>query len=501
MTQNLSHKYDIKSANWLKLSDVAAMTCGGLLGEEVLVGAVSIDTRNVNPDDLFIAIKGEKFDGHDFVADLEGKVAAALVSKEVDCDVPQVLVEDTKLALATLAAAWRKQFKNPVIGLTGSNGKTTLKEMVAAILGQQGEVLATVGNFNNDIGLPLTLLRIRENHDFAVIEMGANHFGEIDFLTDVTQPDVAVINNAGPAHLEGFGDVEGVARAKGEIFNSLTEKGVAVINADDDYADYWSNLNAKDDRKVISFGMSSGVTGVKSDVDISGTYLGEGRLLIRVNSSEQLEPLEQPLEQEMQLNLLGKHNAMNALAATAVVSALGLRGSIGVVDLEVIKKALESLNNVPGRLTRVEGLAGITLLDDTYNANPGSVNAAIDVLAESSGTRILVLGDMGELGGDEDKIHADVGTKAKLSGIEKIFGLGKYSAKACEAFGSPEHAYDELEALVEALKKVIHEESNDSMNASENNKLTMLIKGSRTAKMERVIEGLRDALKVTGGAA
>ena len=492
MTPNLSNKYGIKNTDWLKLSDVAAMTSGGLLGEEVLVGAVSIDSRNVNPDDLFIAIKGENFDGHDFVADLEGKVAAALVSKEIDCDVPQVLVEDTKLALATLAAAWRKRFQNPVIGLTGSNGKTTLKEMVASILGQQGEVLATAGNFNNDIGLPLTLLRIRESHDFAVIEMGANHFGEIDFLTNVTQPDVAVINNAGPAHLEGFGDVEGVARAKGEIFNSLTEKGVAVINADDDYADYWSTLNTKDNRKVIRFGMSSRIAGVESNVDVSGSYLGEGRLLIRVNSSEQLEPQEQ----EVQLNLLGKHNAMNALAATAVISALGLRGSTGVVDLEVVKKGLESLNSVPGRLTRVEGMAGITLLDDTYNANPGSISAAIDVLAESTGTRILVLGDMGELGGDEDKIHADIGAKAKFSGIEKIFGLGRHSAKACESFGSPEHAYDEFEALVEALKETIHEEKNDSMNASEDNKLTLLIKGSRTAKMERVV----DALKDTGGA-
>ena len=485
----MSTIYTVSTGSWLRLSDVAAMTSGGLLGEEAQLNAVSIDTRSVKPDDLFIAIKGENFDAHDFVADLEGKVAAALVSREIECDVPQVLVEDTKLGLATLASAWRNKFKIPVIGLTGSNGKTTLKEMIAAILGQQSNVLATAGNFNNDIGLPLTLLKIREKHDFAVIEMGANHFDEIDFLTGITQPDIAVINNAGSAHLEGFGDVEGVAKAKGEIFNSLGENGIAVINADDDYADYWCRLNANADRKIIRFGMDA-------EADVGGSYLGNGRLLIRVNNSEQdnqkqdghggREGQEEKAELGIQLNLLGKHNAMNALAATAVVSAAG------VTDLEVVKKGLESLASVPGRLTRVEGMAGTTLLNDTYNANPDSVRAAIDVLVEGSGTRMLVLGDLGELGSDEEKIHAEIGAQAKRSGIEKMFCLGKYSAKACEEFGSPEHAFGELDALIEAIKKEI----NIDMSASENKKkMTLLIKGSRSAKMERVV----DALKNTGG--
>ncbi|MEE9303968.1 MAG: UDP-N-acetylmuramoyl-tripeptide--D-alanyl-D-alanine ligase, partial [Thiotrichaceae bacterium] len=329
--------------SWLSLADIAEMTGGSLLGgrtQNADVNAVSIDTRKVQPDDLFIAIKGERFDAHNFVDGLEGKVAGALVSKEIDCNVPQVLVEDTKLALAQLALAWRKRFKEVVIGLTGSNGKTTLKEMISAILSQEGNVLATLGNLNNDIGMPLTLLRLREEHDYAVIEMGANHFGEIDFLADIAKPNIAVINNAGPAHLEGFGDIEGVSRAKGEIFNGLVDDGIAIVNADDDYADYWKGLNS--DKQVITFGLNN-------SADISGDYKGNGLLLIKINQS-QSHPRSQT-QQQVQLNLQGKHNAMNALAATAVATALG-------VELQTVKIGLESLAVVPGRLAMVEGLHG-----------------------------------------------------------------------------------------------------------------------------------------------
>ena len=475
--------------SWLKLSDVAVMTNGTLLGADVALNAVSIDTRKAKSGDLFIAIKGERFDAHDFVAGLMGKVAGAIVSQEVPCDVPQVLVEDTRLALAELASAWREHYKNPVIGLTGSNGKTTLKEMVAAILTQQGNVLATAGNFNNDIGMPLTLLRMRKEHDFAVIEMGANHFGEIRFLAEIAKPDIAVVNNAGSAHLEGFGTVEGVAKEKGEIFSALTENGVAVINGDDEYADYWLGLNTQQvGRKTVLFSMEKmSQTNGRGDCEgcVSGDYLGNGRLLIRVNSAEQ----------EVQLNLLGKHNAMNALAATAVATAVG-------VDLQTVKKGLESVASVPGRLERVEGIAGTILLDDTYNANPASIQAAIDVLVEGSDTRILVLGDLGELGGDANEIHADIGVKAKLSGIEKMFCLGKHSAKACEQFGSPGNAFSELDMLVDALKKEINDTMNSTINSTisgtKNDKMsapknmTILIKGSRSAQMERVVEALRD---------
>lgn len=439
--------------SWLKLSGVAEMTGGKLLGQDAEVNAVSIDSRKVETDHLFVAIKGERFDAHDFVADLEGKVAAALVSKQIACRLPQILVEDTRLALAELARNWRVKFRKPVIGLTGSNGKTTLKEMVAAILGQEGKVLATLGNLNNDIGMPLTLLRIRDEHDYAVIEMGANHFGEIDFLTHICKPDIAIINNAGPAHLEGFGDIEGVARAKGEIFAGLQTNGVAVINADDAYAEYWRGLNKN--RKTIQFGLGAGA-------DVSGKYDGNGRLVISTAQGKQ----------EVQLNLLGRHNAMNALAATAVVTALD-------IGLATVKKGLESLQAMPGRLARVDGLNGSTLLDDTYNANPASAKAGIDVLAEAKGKRVLVLGDMGELGPDVEKLHAGIGQKAKASGIDSMFCLGKFSAIACAEFGRPEQAYEKLGPLLDTLKGHI------------TNDMTILVKGSRSARMERVVDALR----------
>lgn len=452
--------------SWLSLSDVADMTSGKLLNsqaKDVAVNGVGIDTRKIKSDELFIAIKGERFDAHHFVQDLEGKVAAALVSEVIDCDVPQVLVKDTKLALAALAQAWRSRFTEAVIGLTGSNGKTTLKEMVSAILSQEGNVLATLGNFNNDIGMPLTILRIRDEHDYAVIEMGANHFDEIDFLTNIAKPNIAVINNAGPAHLEGFGDVEGVSRAKGEIFNGLAEDGIAIINADDDYADYWKSLNkGHTQRKVITFGIAA-------DADVSGVYQGGGLLTVKVNKDEA----------QVQLNLQGKHNAMNALAATSVAVALG-------VDLQTVKKGLESLQAVPGRLAIIKGMQGCNLLDDTYNANPASVNAAIDVLAEVSGTRVMVLGDMGELGGNDEtikSIHADIGAKANHAGIEKMFCFGKYSAKACEGFGSPENAYSEMDELTSSLISTLKNNIGADM--------TILVKGSRSAHMERVVDVLR----------
>lgn len=438
---------------WLRLSDVAEMTGGVLVGIDTAVNAVTIDSRKVEKDHLFIAIKGERFDAHDFVAGLEGKVAGALVSHKVDCNIPQVVVEDTKLALAELAKRWREQYSKPVVGLTGSNGKTTLKEMVASILAQKGNALATIGNLNNDIGMPLTLLRLRDKHDYAVIEMGANHFGEIDLLTHVCQPDIAVINNAGPAHLEGFGDIEGVSRAKGEIFAGLKDKGLAVINADDTYAKYWEGLNTE--RQIISFGMNEQAT-------VNGEYYGNGRLVVNTPEGEQ----------DVQLNLLGEHNAMNALAATAVVSALG-------VDLSTVKKGLESLQAVPGRLARITGFNACTLLDDTYNANPGSVKAAIDVLSEAPGKRVLVLGDMGELGGDVEAKHAEMGAKAKTSGIDQLFSLGEFSANACKEFGTPERAFDDLDKLIEALKGDITED------------MTILVKGSRSARMERVVDALK----------
>lgn len=437
--------------SWLTLQKIAKMTGGGLYGSDIAIESVATDSRLVKPDQLFIAIEGERFDAHDFVADLQGRAAAALVHKEIDCELPQVVVTDTLKALADLASAWRKQFGKPLIGLTGSNGKTTVKEMIAAILSLQGNVLATYGNLNNDIGMPLTLLRLRDKHDFAVIEMGANHFNEIEFLTNIAKPDVALINNAGAAHLEGFGDLQGVAKAKGEIFVGLGKNGVAVINADDEFADYWMDSNKN--REIISFGINKKAT-------INGQILSGGGLMI-TKGSEKVRA---------DLKLLGRHNAMNALAATAVTTALG-------VKLETIVTGLESLTPVKGRLSPLAGILNSQILDDTYNANPDSTVAALEVLSQRDNTA-FVLGDMVELGENVIQLHQNIGEKAKAAGIDRMYCLGKYSIHACQTFGKKAKSFNNMNDLVTTLKQ----------DASEN--MTILIKGSRSMQMERAVEAL-----------
>ncbi|MEZ5451938.1 MAG: UDP-N-acetylmuramoyl-tripeptide--D-alanyl-D-alanine ligase [Thiothrix sp.] len=437
---------------WLMLSDVAQMAGGKLLGNDVAVERIERDSRQVKAGDLFLALKGERFDAHDFVPQVAGKASAALVSQAVDANIPQVLVDDVRLALGRLAAAWRKRFHKPLVGLTGSNGKTTLKEMLTAILSQQGHMLATAGNLNNDIGMPLTLLRLRAQDDFAVIEMGANHFGEIDYLTRIACPDVAVLNNAGAAHLEGFGDIAGVARAKGEIFNGLGEQGVAIINADDAYASYWLGLNPT--RKVLTFGMNAAA-------DIQGS----------VDTSNCLQVVANGQQVSINLKLLGRHNMMNALAATAAALALGIK-------LETIRSGLESLQPVKGRLSPKTGLYGGMVIDDTYNANPTSTAAAVEVLASLQGRKVLVLGDMGELGETGTQLHAAIGQQAVQAGIDAVFTLGGLSANASKAFGQSGRAFSDLEELLLALNDVLQPGTH------------VLVKGSRASRMERVVDAL-----------
>lgn len=440
---------------WLTLSQIAKMTGGVLHGEDIPVESVSTDSRNAAADQLFIALKGERFDAHDFVADLTGKAGGALVHQLIECDLPQVLVKDTHKALGDFAAAWRKTLSLPVIALTGSNGKTTVKEMLASILSQRGHVIATIGNLNNDIGMPLTLLRMRKEHDFAVIEMGANHFGEIAYLTEIAQPDVAIINNAGAAHLEGFGDIKGVSRAKSEIFAGLSDSGIAIFNGDDDYADYWNEVC--EEKRVVTFGLEQGE-------DVRGELTANGSLLIN--------PHRHGIE--VNLKLLGDHNAMNALAATAAAVVVG-------TSVENIKVGLEKLKPVAGRLAPVEAKRGAIIIDDTYNANPTSMQMGINVLARREGVKILVLGDMGELGGDVAQMHFDIGKQAKASGIDYLFGLGDYSKNACNAFGhnvdeTASSSFSDVGALITALDPLVQE------------KTTILIKGSRAMKMERVVK-------------
>ena len=442
--------------SWLMLSQIAQMTGGTLHGVDVAIERLERDSRQAQVGDLFLALQGERFDAHDFVPQVAGKASAALVSRLVEASIPQVLVDDVRLALGRLAAAWRQQFTQPVVGLTGSNGKTTLKEMLTAILSQQGQTLATLGNLNNDIGMPLTLLRLREADQFAVIEMGANHFGEIAYLTNIVQPNVAILNNAGNAHLEGFGDLAGVARAKGEIFAGLRDAGVAIINADDTYADYWLGLNTQ--RPVLRFGMDN-------PAEVQGVVDARNQFWIHAQGQAVA----------VNLHLLGRHNQMNALAAAAAALALGL-------SLETIATGLATLKAVKGRLCPKQGKHGGMVIDDTYNANPTSTAAAVTVLASVQGRKIMVLGDMGELGDTGLALHAAIGEQAAMQGVDALFTLGNLSAAASQAFaqvkGGVAQHFGDLTDLLTVLGQTLQPET------------TVLVKGSRSARMERVVEAL-----------
>jgi len=348
----------------------------------------------------------------------------------------------------------------PLVAITGSNGKTTTKEMIAAILSRAGKALATRGNLNNDIGVPLTLMRLDASYRHGVIEMGANHPGEIAYLVNITRPQVAVITNAGSAHLEGFGSIEGVARAKGEIYGALEADGVAVINADDAYADLWRALAAK--CRVFSFG-------IDKPADVSAKWQGD------VHGSHL--HLHTPVgDAELNLALPGRHNVMNALAATAAALAMG-------VSLDGVVKGLEGLAPVGGRLQIREGINGATIIDDSYNANPVSLRAGIDVLAACQGRRYLALGDMGELGADAEQLHAEAGTYARQAGIDGVYATGPLSKGAVEAFGTGGHHFAEQQQLIAALKTEL------------DSGVTVLVKGSRSSRMERVVAGLTEVQK------
>ncbi|MFP4243991.1 MAG: UDP-N-acetylmuramoyl-tripeptide--D-alanyl-D-alanine ligase [Ectothiorhodospira sp.] len=435
----------------LSLSEVARITGGRLHGADRAVAGVCTDTRQPAPEALFVALRGPRFDAHRFV-DPELPAAALLVEHPVSSPLPRVEVDDTRRALADLAAAWRQRCTARVVALTGSNGKTTVKEMLAAILRTAGSVLSTHGNLNNELGVPLTLLSLSPEDRFAVIEMGANHPGEIAGLTALAAPDVALITNAGPAHLEGFGSVEAVARAKGEIFQGLGPDGVAVLNADDPHAGYWAGLNTA--RRVMRFGLRPGV-------EVSGEVDPRGHLFITTGGGAVT----------VALPLAGAHNHGNALAATAVALALG-------VDLAAVKSGLEAMPPVPGRLVTRDGRDGVRLIDDSYNANPASVRAAIDVLARESGRRFLVLGDMGELGEAGPALHAAVGRDAVARGLDGLWATGPLSRHAVEAFGPGGRHFPDRQALVAALQ--------DELKVGD----AVLVKGSRSQHMETVVHAL-----------
>ena len=440
------------------IADAAKAINAKLVGDDLTIEGVTTDTRTIESGQLFVALQGPNFDAHDFAdSAIKAGAKALLVSRELKVSVPQLVVKDTLMALGQMASWWRSQFSIPFVAVTGSNGKTTVKEMLASIFSQSGNVLSTKGNLNNHIGVPLTLLSVSKNHDAAVIEMGANHANEISYLTNMTRPDVAMINNAAAAHLEGFGSLEGVAKAKGEIYEGLGKDGVAVINADDQFADYWRGLT-KNNRR-ITFGCEN-----PSDVSCTWQASVEGNLLNVVTPAGNFE---------CSLKLLGKHNVMNALAATAVALGAG-------VDIEIVKKGLEAMQAVPGRMQPFKGVNGSSIINDTYNANPTSLKAGLGVLAECKGKRILVLGDMGELGEDVEKFHTQAGEMAAQEGVDQLFTLGQYSEKASEAFGSKGKHYQDVDRLVADVKAGLDPDT------------TVLVKGSRMMRMERVVEALTE---------
>lgn len=438
---------------------VVLNTGGKLAGKSVRFSRVSTDSRRTQPGDLFVALSGPNFDGHDFVAAAAAAGAvAALVSRQLDVALPQVIVEDTLTSLADLATAWRSQFLLPVIGVTGSTGKTTVKQMMAAILAERGEVLATEGNLNNEIGVPLTLLRLRREHRFAVIEMGANHVGEIARLTSIARPGIGLVTNAGEAHLEGFGGIEGVVEGKGEMYPGVVDGGTCVINGDQPWSDEWKQRAGA--RRKVTFGLNPA-----NDFHIDSEVVESANGLL----FEMVTPLGR---QQVRVPLHGSHNVANSLAAAAAAWAAG-------ADLQSIEAGLAKVANVGGRM-RLENLRdGIVLVDDTYNANPLSMRAAVDWLAKDSRRGWLVMGDMGELGDEALAMHEEIGEYARYRGIDRLFCHGELSAAACAAFEDG-RSFESVEKLIETLQAELEPG------------VTVLVKGSRSARMERVVSALRE---------
>jgi UDP-N-acetylmuramoyl-tripeptide--D-alanyl-D-alanine ligase len=444
----------------MQLSAIAMWTHGRLLGDDAAVGGVAIDTRKLKAGDLFAAFKGEHVDGHDYLAQAAAAGAAgALVSRKVDSPLPQVLVDDVEAALGDLASAVRAQRHARVIGITGSNGKTTVKTLTASILSLHGRTHVNTGSFNNEIGLPLTLLAMPEDAEYAVLEMGAGKPGDIAYLAAIARPEIGLVNIIAPAHLERMGSVEGVAETKGALYQALPADGVAIINADDAFAGFFAGLAGT--RRVLRFGL-------EHKVDV-------GADIVEQRADGSLFVLSTPVgDAEVNLALPGRHNVANALAAASIALALD-------VPLATVVAGLEQARAVAGRLRRIALPGGGTLIDDSYNANPSSMAAAIDTLALAAGERWLVLGDMAELGADARALHADVGTKARERGIERLSAVGPLSAAAVEAFGTGGEHYADKAALIAALK------------AGVQGGVTCLVKGSHSAGMDEVVRALAGA--------
>ena len=443
----------------LPLAQVARMAGGRVHGVEAVVDVVATDTRAMPAGrPLFVALKGERFDGHDHVAAAaDAGAVAALVSRQVDVDMPQVVVADTERALAAFAGAMQRERSTQVVAITGSNGKTSVKTLVLSILQQVAPTYANPGNRNNEIGLPLAVLEAPDDARFAIYEMGAGKPGDIAYLTAIARPDVAIVNNIAPAHLERMGSLLGVADTKAAIYDALPADGVAVVNADDAFAPYFAERSHG--RRILRFGLEASADVTARDIRADG----EGSRFVLVAPQG---------EAEVALAMPGRHNVLNALAAASL--ALGCGAS-----LEAIARGLSAARPVAGRLVTHRLANGATLIDDSYNANPGSLHAAIDTLAAMPGTNWLVLGDMRELGADEVALHAEAGRRARAAGIARLYAFGPLSAHAAAAFGDGARSFDDHAALAAALQA-------DGLGDG----VRVLVKGSRGSAMDRVVKAL-----------
>jgi UDP-N-acetylmuramoyl-tripeptide--D-alanyl-D-alanine ligase len=445
----------------LPLSRIAQWTGGRLHGADVLIDAVATDTRTLDASDgraaLYVALKGERFDGHDHVANAaEAGARALLVARELESVLPQVVVSDTERALAALAAALQHARKARVIAITGSNGKTSVKSLLLAILQRVGAAYANPGNRNNEIGLPLAVLDAPEDAQFAIYEMGAGKPGDIAYLTAIARPDVALVNNVAPAHLERMGSLLGVADTKAAIYDALPSGGVAVINADDAFAPYFAER--AHGHRLIRFGLEA-----SADITARNIALdADGARFTMVTPQGDCD---------IELALPGRHNVLNALAAAAL--ALGVDAS-----LDAIREGLAAARAVAGRLVTHRLPNGVVLIDDSYNANPGSLNAAVDTLAAAGGESWLVLGDMRELGADELALHAEAGRRAKAAGIARLYAFGPLSAAAVQAFGAGAEHFESHAALADALRAALKPD------------VRVLVKGSRGSSMDRIVSAL-----------
>ena len=443
----------------MRLGEAATVLGLRAAGEDVEFHGVSTDSRTTPRGALFVAVRGPRFDGHDFVGGAGSRgAAAALVERTPNASIPFIHVRDSVRALGELAAAWRNRFRDLLlVGITGSNGKTTVKEMAAAIFRTLGPVSATRGNLNNEIGVPLTLCELDAEHGAAVVELGASHRGEIAALTTLVRPSVGVVTQCAPAHLEGFGSIEGVARAKGELFERLPDDATAVVNADDPFAGLWRELARP--RRCISFG-----AGVDADVRVRAAS-GAGRRHVALDTPAG--------NVEIDLALPGAHNAVNAGAAAAAALAAG-------ASLDAIREGLAAVRPAKGRLESKRGPRGAEIIDDTYNANPASLQAGLRVLGAKPAPRWLVLGDMGELGPEGASLHAEAGRRARRHGVERLLVVGELGVEAARAFGDGATHFADCAALVDRLRDELPDGA------------TVLVKGSRSMAMERVVEAIAE---------